>query len=465
MGERSDRSVFEPKFNRSLRVEGSASEMTGNLGALALREVAEQLMVPQMLSSLHDPRDQDLITFPFQDLVMTRLLMMGLGWTDQDDADTWRGDPALRAAVHSGRGSQTLCRPLPSQPTLSRMMGVLACDYNRDLLESGLRKLSLRRAALERTGNASLTIDVDSFPVLTHGHQEGAAYNGYYKEVVLHPLLALADTGDLLAVDLRPGNVYTSVDVKLFLEPVLLDVRAQYEAVWVRLDAGFADGELFDWLDAQDVRFVARLKSNAVLVRHSADWRARMERRWAASRVAGAAPREATYEFFYRAEGWSRKRRVVAVVVERLGDDGQMEVYGFYLCTNAGRRTAGSAALLSHYRQRGCAEARIGDFVGNLLHNLPSHPHDRNEALLRLAAIAYELCHALRRSLEQQRQQGLSLRRLRETVLAIPGSCLHHARTVLFRISAACVEVFREVAAVLSLRDPPTPVENTVGAR
>jgi len=34
------------------------------------------------------------------------------------------------------------------------------------------------------------TIDVDSFPIQVHGHQQGSSYNGYYRDTVYHPLVA-----------------------------------------------------------------------------------------------------------------------------------------------------------------------------------------------------------------------------------------------------------------------------------
>jgi hypothetical protein len=463
MGERPDRSVFRPEFNRSLRVQTAPADRTDELGALALRQTAEQIGLLSVLSELYDPRDPQRITYPLADLVLTRLLLLGQGWRDQDDADALRDDPALRAAVATGRGEAVVDRPLCSQPTVSRMMGVLSFDYNRDVLADGLLKVSLQRASSERSSSARLTLDVDSFPVLAHGHQEGACYNGYYQEVIFHPLLVLADLGDLLAVDLRPGNVATSSDVRLLLEPVLSEVTQRYAEVWLRSDSGFADGVLFDWLEEKQVRYICALRSNAVLVRSCAGWRERISRKWASERAAGAELREARLEFRYRAGDWRRARRVLAVLVERRDRDGSVHEALFFLCTNVSRRRASQAHLLQHYRQRGTAEARIGEFVGQVLPNLSSHTHDRNEATLRLAALAYEVLHALRRRLETAQQRGLSLRRLRERVLSVSARCVRHARRLLFRVGESLGAAWQELAMVLSAPSPP--VATSEGSR
>jgi hypothetical protein len=463
MGERPDRSVFQPKFNRSLRVETAPADRTEELGALALREMAQQIGVLSVLSHLHDPRDPDRVRYPLTDLVLTRLLLLGQGWTDQDDADALRHDPALRAAVAGARGEAVMDRPLCSQPTVSRMMGVLGWDYNRDVLADGLLRVSRQRALSERSPGERITLDVDSFPVLAHGHQEGACYNGYYQEVIFHPLLVLADTGDLLAIDLRPGNVASCSDVRLFLAPVLSEIQRHDGEIWLRSDSGFADGELFDWLEQQKVHYICALRSNAVLVRACAAWRQRMSRKWARPPKTPSELREASCEFFYRAGPWRRARRVLAVLVERRDSDGLVHQALFFLCTNLSRRRATQAVLLEHYRQRGTAEARIGEFVGTVLPNLSSHTHDRNEATLRLAALAYEVMHALRRQLEQRQKRGLSLRRLRERMLSVSARCVRHARQVLFRVGESLGALWRELA--LALSRPPQAVAAPEGGR
>lgn len=54
------------------------------------------------------------------------------------------------------------------------------------------------------------TIDIDSFPIPVHGQQQGVAYNGHYRDVTYHPLIAsfCVDGHYDSAVRLgrRPGN-------------------------------------------------------------------------------------------------------------------------------------------------------------------------------------------------------------------------------------------------------------------
>ena len=111
-----------PGFNRSLRVESRADHMTGDPGAVLLREVLERSgIVSWMTSRLNDPRSKVDVTHDLASLIRTSVLLAAQGWRDHDDADALRHDPAFRLATSSAAGLTPLEGPgLASQPTLSR---------------------------------------------------------------------------------------------------------------------------------------------------------------------------------------------------------------------------------------------------------------------------------------------------------------------------------------------------------
>ena len=196
--------LFKTSFNQSVQIESRPDHLTGDAGALVQREIMERTGIIDWLSArLHDPRNPDLITYPLSDLLRTHLLLLGQGWRDQDDADRLRQDPALRVANSSIRGSMPLDEDhvLASQPTLSRLVGLLSTDSHRNLLRQSIVELAGRRLRLLNQGHRkqTLTIDVDSLPVEVHGHQFGSAWNGHYHRRMYHPLVAsCAETGDML---------------------------------------------------------------------------------------------------------------------------------------------------------------------------------------------------------------------------------------------------------------------------
>ena len=459
MGEREQGTLFEPKFNRAVRVEPATIELTEDTGALALRTAAEQVGLVGALARLRDPRRPDLLTHPMVELVLTRVFLIAQGWGDQDDADALRTDVAFRMAVSERRGTRPLDPPrtleptgLASQPTMSRMVDTLTYEPNLALLPKVLLQVGMSRLADERL-DRELTLDVDSFPQVAHGHQEGAVYNGHYHETMLHPLAILAHTGDLLAVQQRPGNVHTAHEVRDLLAPVLQAVKPMVDSVWVRVDAGFASGSFFDWLDEREVQWVTRLRTNAALTRHCQGWAARV-RAWWRKHADHDEPRTELYEFEYQAESWSRPRRVVAVMVERDSHEGELFDRLFFLCTSADAERADAAEILGRYRQRGRAEAHIGEFVRETRPSLSSTGLAHNQVNTLLAALAYQLLHHIRQRLVDVTGEGLSLRRLRERVLKVATQVVRHARRVVFRIGHVKVEAWKLLSRAL---EPPVP--------
>ncbi len=71
------------------------------------------------------------------------------------------------------------------------------------------------------TAERDLTLDLDSFPHVVHGHQPGSAYNAHYHARCFHPLVASVDGRYFLGAQLRPGNVHTAHGGLDFVLPIL----------------------------------------------------------------------------------------------------------------------------------------------------------------------------------------------------------------------------------------------------
>lgn len=398
--------LFGLEFNRSVRIEGRPERLTAEAGVLLMRELAGALDLPGLVARhLSDPRDGTRVRHPWVELVLTRLLALAQGWTDQNDVGLLRDDPAFRLAVSTRRGEGPLRTPrgrepegLCSQPTLSRLQAALSLGENRDGLGVILR--SLARPFLQ--GRPELTVDLDSLPCEVHGHQEGSAYNGHYGICCYHPLVATVLGRFFLGARLRPGKAHTADGGLDFVLPLLDWLRTFTPRVWLRADAGFPAPAFLQSLEAAAVPYVCRIRGNATL-----DRLARPHLRRPPGRPP-AGGRTWLHELRYRAASWPRDRRVVLVVVERADEQQSLFLDHFFLLTSASPDEEGAPALLERYRARGKAEADFGDFNSALSPHLssaqrtkshyrerildePAVPHDAfaaNEAelLLRLAA-------------------------------------------------------------------------------
>jgi hypothetical protein len=485
MGEARQR-LLGVEFNGAIRIEGRPERLTADAGAIIVREVDERLGVTKDLASeLTDPREPKAVTHPFRELLATSIVLLALGWRDQDDGDALRHDPVLRLTVSQRTGDAPLRTPsqgesvpdgLASQPTRSRLMRALSTEDNRHKLRESLPEVAARRQRAMRGGHRPrhLTIDVDSLPVEVEGHQEGSAYNGHYHCRCFHPLVATsAETGDLLEARLRPGNAHTADGSSEFILPLPERIERLYSVtVSLRCDAGFPDPELLDGLESSRRRYVLRIRNNAVLDRMAEPYLVRPVGR------PPQQPRTWFHEMQYRAESWSRPRRVVLVVRERAGE---LFLHYFWLLTNRTEQQLSGEALLERYRERGTAEGHLGELMNVLAPALscttrqkkhyrgrrpkrrtpPGNPFAANEATLLLSCLAYNLLNTARLLMEQRTHQGRSLRRLRERVLKVAARVVLHGRLVVVVLGSAVAATWAVLIRSLSRLRWERPVVET----
>ena len=80
--------LFEPQFNRAVKVRTSDERITSDAGLVLLREADHRLgLVEYLTEQLVDPRRPDRIRYQLVDLVRERLYGLALGYSTQDDAD------------------------------------------------------------------------------------------------------------------------------------------------------------------------------------------------------------------------------------------------------------------------------------------------------------------------------------------------------------------------------------------
>ncbi|WP_202617517.1 transposase, partial [Roseimaritima sediminicola] len=185
--------LFEPTFNRSVKVQVTSHRLTSNAGVTLLREADQRLNICESIAAnIQDPRRPDRIRYHIDELLRERVFAMSIGYSAQDDVDRLAHDPAFRAAVWNRDGDAVIDERLASQPTQSRLIDILTANVSSlEALRNGLSdsiESHVHASGKRRVRRA--TIDIDSFPVEVHGKQQGASYNGHYRRTVYHPLVA-----------------------------------------------------------------------------------------------------------------------------------------------------------------------------------------------------------------------------------------------------------------------------------
>jgi hypothetical protein len=355
-------------------------------------------------------------------LVRQRVFQIACGYEDQDDADTLRGDPLLKLVC--GRPPET-GDDLASQPTMSRLENAVGRHAVEALAEALVALYIRERGADGAPGRILLDLDGTDDPA--HGQQEGVRYHGYYRQHMYHPLLVFdGDTGQVVAVALRPGNAHGSRFAALVLRRVVRRLRAAWPgvAVEVRADSAFAIPRLYAWCEANDVVYSIGLIPNPALERLAAPLL--VEARWQSEGEGGAKVRLAG-EASYRAGTWDKSRRVVfkAEILEK-GPNTR------FVATT---RADPPLALYDRYVDRGASENFVKDLKNALAGDrLSDHRFWANAFRLILHAAAYWLLDTLRRRLAGTRAAAFQLDTLRLQLIKVAGrvrQLAHRARLYL----------------------------------
>ena len=473
--------LFEPSFNRAVKVRASDERITSDGGFLLLREADHRLGLTESLADrLHDPRRPDLIRYQLVELLRERLYALAQGYSAQDDADRLAHDPAMKMAVWDRPGQQPLEERLASQPTQSRLIDILTLTPgNRAALRDSLGEACQRH--LRATGGdhaaRKVTIDIDSFPILVHGRQPGAAYNGHYQETVYHPLVASYSVAGgydsmqdghrlgngFVHALLRQGQVHTAQGVKRFMQEVVRLSKSLGHVLDFRIDAGYTDGATLDFLTDEKLRFLGRLKSNPVLDRLAAPhlWR-----------PVGRPPKEGYEEVielgWHQAESWRHPQRLLLVIVDRPDPKtGQLNLLPdyFFLVVGWKQEELDGFAALAHYRRRGTFEDRLGEFQQAIGPHLSHDDFPANEALLRLSLLAFNLASTLRIEYEASAGSCCDLGRFQRDVLKAGGRVVKQSRRLVLHVARVVAPFWERIIACLRRWKFPARFPQPRGAR
>jgi hypothetical protein len=430
-------------FDRRIKLEFHGTRITSDAGLLAYRELDDALgLTATAASALAEGRRGRNIRHRLLGLVRQAVYGRLAGYEDVNHAERLARDPAMRAIA----GREGLDRPAASGSEMGR--------FETEWLpsEANLTALAdLSGAWIDRVHGCrppdGIILDMDSSESPTYGEQEGSAWNGHFRRTCYHPLFLFNQFGDLERCLLRPGNVHSAEEWRSVLVPVIARYRGRGLVLYFRGDAAFAKPELCELLEAEGIGYAIRLPANAVL-------QARIGH--LLTRPVGRPPKKPKMSFVsftYRAESWSKPRRVVAKVEWHQG-----ELYprvGFVV-TNLKR----SASRVSKfYNGRGTAEQWIKEGKQALRWTRLSCRAFRDNAVrLHLFALAYNLANFLRSLVLPNEIAQWTLSTLREKLVKIGARIVRHGRYAIFQLAEVAVPraVFAAILRRIDrLRGPP----------
>src|SRR5215470_14166653 len=286
-------------FDRRLMLQFRGSLVTSDAGLLAYRELDDVLGLTEMAGDvLADARSgkngRHALAGLFRQSVFGRLA----GYEDVNDAERLRHDPAMRWIV-GGKAAQGRAAS-PSQMGRFETQWLAAPANLSALADLSGQWIDLVHGRRPPRG---IVLDMDSSVSPTHGEQEMSAWNGHYACTCYHPLFVFNQFGDLERCALRPGNVHSADSWDGVLKPVVARYQGKLSRIYFRADAAFAMPEVYEFLEAERIKYAIRLPANQVLQGRIG---------YLLKRPAGRPPNEVRRfhaNFSYHAGTWTKPRR------------------------------------------------------------------------------------------------------------------------------------------------------------
>ena len=455
MGERQGW-LFEPTFNRSIKIRQADRRLSDNAGAVLLREVDHRLgLTADLAAEVADPRDPARTRYQQVELLRQHLYGLALGHVHQDDQDILAHDAGVQLAVWDRPGQRVVEERLASQSSDWRLVERVSSRPHRRSLRKALTESVARHQRASGGGRKVLrgTLDIDPFPIEVHGRQPGGAYNGYYRQRMYHPMVASFSAegsyesrrlgeGFVHAI-LRRGNCPSAEGAERFLRQTIRRCRDLAVHLDVRIDAGLVNGRTLETIDREGVRFVGRLRTNARLDEMAAPYLSR-----APGRPRAEGDELAIELGTYQAASWTRPFRLVLVVIDLPDPETglrQLFPHHFFLITNWSRDGKGAWALLQHYRKRGTFEDRLGELGACVGDGLSADAFEAGEAAPLMKLLAFNLAGMIRGELEDASDTGWDLKRVQQTVLKTGARVTKHAGRLLVDISRAAGTLWARV--------------------
>lgn len=420
-------------------------------GAVLLKAAEKRYgLIAGMSGCLRDPRQAGKIDHSLPDLFAQRVFSIACGYADANDSARLAADPMHKMLLDR---DPITGLDMASQPTLSRFENAVG---PRQLYHMGaaLAESVIARHAKRLHHRARLvTIDLDPTDDPTHGAQQLSFFNSHYDNSCYLPMMGFVSFNDeadqyLCAAVLRPGNVTAAAGAVGILRRVMALIRGSFAKtrIRVRLDGGFANPELLEFLDTEPgVEYVVAMASNAVLNR-----KAEEAMQVARLLVGLTGETEHIYgETSYAAGTWERTRRVMIKAEVVRAEDKAPKDNPRFVVTNM--KQTPQWLYEEVYCQRGEIENRIKELHAMEIDRTSCTRFWANQFRVLMTAAAYVLMQELRLSAAGTNCARAQVWTLRERFLKLGARVVATVRRMVIHLpqSFPFLPTFRHIAMEL----------------
>lgn len=320
---------------------------------------------------------------------------------------------------------------LPRERSVARWLKRFTQKSLRALVEINSQMVC---EAIEKQSLARLTLDIDG-SVITTGASVGWAFRGFNphhrKDPSYYPILAhLAQTGHILRVKNRPGNVHDSKGAVAFLRELIDDVRVRLGSslpLEFRMDGAFFQREIIELLERTKSRYAIKVPfmkwlGLVPIIRERQRWH----------RLKDGM---GYFEVSLEVAAWGKTLRVVVYrkpVYHQTKKNYQLDLFdpedGYFeysaVSTNL---ELGAAALWEFMAGRGAQEKTFAELKGQwALDGVPTRHYGANSAWQQISVLG----HNLLRNFQLQTLATKKPRSRKRTY----GYLLHSLKTIRFKL-------------------------------
>jgi hypothetical protein len=327
-------------------------------------------------------------------------------------------------------------RRMPSGRTLGRWLSSFDVEGVNRL---GRLNESLALSVIRSSGIRRLTLDVDGSVISTGQKVEGArrGFNPHHRRVPsYYPITAYeAQTGQVLAVANRPGNVHDGKGSVDFIRELIGRLRAglgsDYVLEW-RMDGAYFRGDVLDLL-ADDRRMQWAIKVPFY------PWLGLKDRIVSRRRWKAVAPGVDCFECRHRIKAWGHTVRMVIYrkrVFHKTAKNFQLDLFdpddGYYEYSAVATNKWVTGRTLWHFMNaRGIHEKVYGELKGGFAFDcVPSQTLHANSAWQMLSILAFNLSRGFQRATTAPPRRTNRKRRALwrfESIHTLRYRCLHRA--------------------------------------
>jgi DDE family transposase len=443
--------LFPGIFRKPAVAQFDQREGSSDGGAVLLKAADRHYgLVDELAACLRDARQAGKIDHSLRELLAQRVFSIACGYADANDSARLASDPIHKLLLDR---DPVEGRDLASQPTLSRFENAVGVKELYRMGEALALSVVRRHAKRLRHRAYRVTIDLDPTDDPTHGAQQLSFFNGHYDTWCYLPVMGFISFNEeaeqyLCAAVLRPGNAPAAVGAIGLLRRLICIIRGHFPAVTirVRLDGGFANPALLEFLDAQPkLEYVVAMAKNAVLKRVAAPGIRRARR---LSKRSGQT--EHIYgETEYAARKWPYRRRVVIKAEVVQAPDKDAKDNPRFVITNM--KQSPQWIYQRVYCQRGDIENRIKELHDLEIDRTSCTSFWANQFRVLLTAAAYVWMQELRLRSAGTACARAQVRTLRERLLKLGARVMGSVRRLVIHLPASFsfLPTFRLVACRL----------------